>query len=81
MHNILDNNFNIQLLLDEQILKNGLSKGECKAISNVATFVTMRYILYLFKNIDEFIEKKVKMWYSKTRKIKYNRYDGKWNYE
>ncbi len=35
LHNILDNNLNIQKLLDETILKNGLSKEECMLLSKI----------------------------------------------
>ncbi len=50
LHNILDNNFYIQLLLDEQILKNGLSKGECKALSQV---------INLYYKLQDFEEKEI----------------------
>ena len=50
LHNILDNNFNIQLLLDEQILENGLSKGECKALSQV---------INLYYKLKDFEEKEI----------------------
>lgn len=50
LHNILDNNFNIQLLLDEQILKNGLSKGECKALLQV---------INLYYKLQDFEEKEI----------------------
>ena len=50
LHNILDNNFNIQLLLDEQILKNGLSKVECKALSQV---------INLYYKLQDFEEKEI----------------------
>ena len=50
LHNILDNNFYIQLLLDEQILKNGLSKGECKALLQ---------LINLYYKLQDFEEKEI----------------------
>ena len=35
LHNILDNNINIQKLFDEADIENGLSKEECKMLSKI----------------------------------------------
>ena len=35
LHNILDNNINIQKIFDEEELENGLSKEECKMLSKI----------------------------------------------
>ncbi len=50
LHNILNNNLNIQLLLDEQTLKNGLSKEECKALYK---------IIILYYRLQDFEEKEI----------------------
>lgn len=35
LHNILDNNINIQKIFDEADIENGLSKEECKRLSKI----------------------------------------------
>lgn len=50
LHNILNNSLNIQLLLDEQTLKNGLSKEEVKALSK---------IIILYYRLQDFEEKEI----------------------
>ena len=35
LHNILDNNINIQKIFDEADIENGLSKEECKMLSKI----------------------------------------------
>ena len=35
LHNILDNNINIQKIFDETDIENGLSKEECKMLSKI----------------------------------------------
>ncbi len=50
IHKILDNNINLQKLLDDEILENGLSKEECLSISK---------ILHLYYDLQDIIEKEV----------------------
>ena len=42
LHNILDNNINIQKIYDEADIENGLSKEECKMLSKI---IIMNYKL------------------------------------
>ncbi len=50
LHNIMDNNLNIQKLLDETILENGLSKEECMSLSK---------IIILYYKLQDFEEKEM----------------------
>ena len=50
MHRIMDRNLNIQKLLDETYLENGLSAGECKDLSQ---------IIVLYNNLQDILEKEI----------------------
>lgn len=50
MHKIMDRNLNIQKLLDESHLENGLSAGECTDLSQV---------IVLYKNLQDILEKEI----------------------
>jgi hypothetical protein len=50
MHRIMDRNLNIQRLLDESDLENGLSAGECKDLSQ---------IIVLHNNLQDILEKEI----------------------
>ncbi len=50
IHKILNNNINLQKLLDDEILEDGLSKEECLSISK---------ILHLYYDLQDIIEKEV----------------------
>lgn len=50
MHRIMDRNLNIQKLLDETYLENGLSAGECKDLSR---------IIVLYNNLQDILEKEI----------------------
>ena len=55
IHKIMDRNLNIQKLLDETYLKNGLSAGECKDLSQ---------IIVLYNNLQDILEKEIYFKYS-----------------
>ena len=48
IHKIMDRNLNIQKLLDETYLENGLNAGECKGLSQ---------IIVLYNNLQDILEK------------------------
>ncbi len=50
VHDILNNNMNLQKLLDEEVLESGLSKEECLSISK---------ILHLYYDLQDIIEREV----------------------
>ena len=50
MHRIMDRNLNIQRLLDESHLEDGLSAGECKDLSQV---------IVLYNNLQDILEKEI----------------------
>ena len=50
IHKILDRNLNIQKLLDESDLENGLSAGECMDLSQ---------IIVLYNNLQNILEKEI----------------------
>ena len=50
IHKIMDKNINIQKLLDETYLENGLSAEECKDLSQV---------IVLYYNLQDIIEKEI----------------------
>ena len=50
LHNILNNNLNIQKLLDKEVLEKGLTKDECKMLSE---------IIILYYNLQYFEEKEI----------------------
>ena len=50
IHKIMDRNFNIQKLLDETHLEDGLSAGECKDLSQV---------IVLYNNLQGVLEKEI----------------------
>ena len=50
MHNILNYNLNIQKLLDEEVIENGLTKEECKELSK---------IIILCYKLQDFEEKEI----------------------
>lgn len=50
IHKIMNRNLNIQKLLDENILKNGLSSGECRDLSK---------ILVLYDSLEDIVEKEI----------------------
>lgn len=50
LHNILNNNLNIQKLLDKEVLEKGLTKDECKMLSE---------IIILYYNLQTFEEKEI----------------------
>ena len=50
LHKIMDKNLNIQKLLDETYLENGLSAGECKDLSQV---------IVLYNNLQDILEKEI----------------------
>ena len=50
LHNILNNNLNIQKLLDKEVLEKGLTKDECKMLSE---------IIILYYNLQAFEEKEI----------------------
>ena len=50
IHKIMDRNLNIQKLLDETYLEDGLSAGECKDLSQV---------IVLYNNLQNILEKEI----------------------
>lgn len=50
IHKIMDRNLNIQKLLDETYLEDGLSTGECKDLSQ---------IIVLYYNLQDILEKEL----------------------
>lgn len=50
IHKIMDRNLNIQKLLDETHLEDGLSAGECKDLSQV---------IVLYNNLQDILEKEI----------------------
>lgn len=50
MHRIMDRNLNIQRLLDESHLEDGLSAGECKDLSQV---------IVLYHNLQDILEREI----------------------
>ena len=50
IHKIMDRNLNIQKLLDEIYLEDGLSAGECKDLSQV---------IVLYNNLQDILEKEI----------------------
>ena len=50
IHKIMDRNLNIQKLLDETHLEDGLSAGECKDLSQV---------IGLYNNLQDILEKEI----------------------
>lgn len=50
IHKIMDKNINIQKLLDEIYLEDGLSAGECKELSQV---------IVLYNNLQDILEKEI----------------------
>ena len=50
MHRIMDRNLNIQKILHETYLENGLSAGECKDLSQ---------IIVLYNNLQDILEKEI----------------------
>ena len=50
IHKIMDRNLNIQKLLDETYLENGLNAGECKGLSQ---------IIVLYNNLQDILEKEI----------------------
>lgn len=50
IHKIMDKNINIQKLLDETYLEDGLSAGECKDLSQV---------IVLYNNLQNVLEKEI----------------------
>ena len=50
MHRIMDRSFNIQKLLDETHLEDGLSAGECKDLSQA---------IVLYNNLQDILEKEI----------------------
>ena len=50
IHKIMDRNLNIQKLLDETYLEDGLSAGECKDLSQV---------IVLYNNLQDILEKEI----------------------
>ena len=50
IHKIMDRNFNIQKLFDENYLENGLSARECKDLSQV---------IVLYNNLQDILEKEI----------------------
>ena len=50
IHKIMDRNLNIQKLLDEDILEDGLNTGECKNLSQV---------IVLYNNLQDILEKEI----------------------
>lgn len=50
IHKIMDRNLNIQKLLDETYLENGLSTVECKDLSQV---------IVLYNNLQDILEKEI----------------------
>lgn len=50
IHKIMDKNTNIQKLLDETYLKDGLSAGECKDLSQV---------IVLYYNLQDILEREI----------------------
>lgn len=50
IHKIMDKNINIQKLLDETYLEDGLSAGECKELSQV---------IVLYNNLQDILEKEI----------------------
>lgn len=50
LHNILNNNLNIQKLFDKEVLEKGLTKDECKMLSE---------IMILYYNLQAFEEKEI----------------------
>ena len=50
IHKIMDRNLNIQKLLDETYLEDGLSAGECKDLSQV---------IVLYHNLQDILEREI----------------------
>ena len=50
IHKIVNRNLNIQKLLDETYLEDGLSAGECKDLSQV---------IFLYNNLQDILEKEI----------------------
>lgn len=50
LHQIMDRNLNIQKLLDETYLEDGLSAGECKDLSQV---------IVLYSSLQDILEKEI----------------------
>ena len=50
IHKIMDRNLNIQKLLDEDILEDGLNTGECKNLSQV---------IVLYNTLQDILEKEI----------------------
>ena len=50
IHKIMDRNLNIQKLLDETYLEDGLSAGKCKDLSQV---------IVLYNNLQDILEKEI----------------------
>lgn len=50
IHKIMDRNLNIQKLLDETYLEDGLSAGECKDLSEV---------IVLYSNLQDILKKEI----------------------
>ncbi len=50
IHKMMDKNINIQKLLDEDYLKDGLNADECKALSQV---------IVLYNNLQDILEKEI----------------------
>ncbi len=50
IHNILDCNINLQKLLDDEVLENGISKEECMSISKIVN---------LYYDLQDIIEKEI----------------------
>ena len=48
LHNILDNNINIQKIFDEADIENGLSKEECKMLSKIIILNNLHKSCYIF---------------------------------
>ena len=61
IHKIMDRNLNIQKLLDETHLKDGLSAGECKDLSQV---------IVLYNNLQDILEKEIYFKGGKVLKIR-----------
>lgn len=49
LHNILDNNINIQKIFDEADIENGLSKEECKMLSKIINCKKLKKMKYILK--------------------------------
>ena len=53
LHNILDNNINIQKIFDEADIENGLSKEECKMLSKI---IILNYKLQEIKENEKYFK-------------------------